>query len=461
MADIIIIGAGPGGYETAIKAAEAGLEVIIIEKQHLGGTCLNAGCIPTKCLCHTAEAIDSMHRLCPDSIQMTGDRLLEQAVARKDSVVERLKDGIATLMKTPGITLVRGEARFVDSHSVQVGEDVYRATNIIIATGSTTKFLPIEGAHAKGVVTSTELLHITSFPRRYGNGAKPRLCIIGGGVIGMEFASIYSSFGIEVEVIEYCKEILPAFDRDTAKRLRTAMKKRGVGFHMASAARKIEENIDENGNNCIIVTFEEKGRETTLDCDLVLMAVGRAPNLDSLNIDDIGIEHSPKGIKVDSNMQTNIDGVYAVGDINGICQLAHAATFQGYCALEHILGSGTACKEALKVIPSAVFTVPEVASAGLTEEQLSEEGTEYKTLKSFYRANGKAMAIEQEEGLVKLLVDAQGHILGAHIIGAHASDLIHEAATVMRMGGTVAEIAHTVHAHPSLSEIILDAARRF
>ena len=443
--DIIIIGAGPGGYETAVRAAKQGLQVVIIEKDKLGGICLNAGCIPTKCLCHSAETQDVLTGY---GIQPDEDQLLT-AVDRKDEVVDKLRSGVAMLMKTPGITLVEGEARFVDAHTVEVageGEKLqFSAPNIIIATGSVTKFLPIEGAHAKGVVTSTEILNIQTLPKH--------LCIIGGGVIGVEFASIFRSFGVEVDVIEYMKEILPPFDRDIAKRLRTSLKKRGITFHVGAGAKAIHEG------NPMTVDFEEKGGLKSIECNLVLMAVGRSANVDAVNLDDIGVEYTRQGIKVDGNMQTNIPGVYAIGDVNGLCQLAHVATFQGYCALEHITNAGsTEYREALKIIPSAVFTNPEAAMVGATEEQLSEAGIEYKTLKSFYRANGKSLSMDADDGLVKLLVSADGHLLGAHILGAHASDLIHELALLMRTGGKVRDVALTVHAHPSLSEIVLAAA---
>jgi len=442
---IIIIGAGPGGYETAIRAAKLGLEVVIIERDKLGGTCLNAGCIPTKCLCHSAETLEILrdHGVEPESEEMS------KAITHKNEVVEKLRSGIETLMKSPGITLVIGEAQFVNAHTVKVmndeGEQTFTAPHIIIATGSTTKFLPIEGAHANGVLTSTEILNLQSLPKH--------LCIIGGGVIGMEFASIFRSFGTEVDVVEFMKEILPPFDRDLAKRLRTSLKKRGIVFHLGAGAKAIHEGTP------MVVDFEEKGKLQSLECDLVLMAVGRAANVGTLNLDEIGVEYSSRGIKVDENMQTNIPGVYAIGDVNGLCQLAHAATFQGYCVLEHITDpTKSDFRDALKIIPSAVFTNPEAAMVGATEEQLTETGIEYRTLKSFYRANGKALSMDAEEGIVKLLISRDKKLLGAHILGAHASDLIHELALLMRTGGRLSEIGHTVHAHPSLSEIVLAAA---
>ena len=468
--DLIIIGAGPGGYETAVRAAKAGLQVVVIEREHLGGTCLNAGCIPTKCLCHSAESLP------PTPSEGRGEdssAYLKAAIERKNEVVEKLKAGVAQLMKTPGITLVEGEARFSPSptlphregerHTVAVGNEQYEAKNIIIATGSKTKFLPIPGAHAEGVLTSTEMLNLTTLPQR--------LAIIGGGVIGLEFASIFQSMGSQVTVIEFCKEVLPQFDRDLAKRLRTSLKKRGIEFHTSAAAKEIKTHpnpplkggeqprpLRERFGEGLCVDFEEKGKLQSVEADVVLMAVGRVANLDSLNLSDVGIDTTPRGIVVDENMQTNIPGIYAIGDVNGLIQLAHAASAQGKIALASILNSKFKNQNSKLIVPSAVFTVPEAAMVGQTEEQLEEAGIEYQTHKAMYRANGKALAMDAEDGLVKILTDKDGKILGCHILGAHASDLIHEVTLAMRLGATIHDIADTVHAHPSLSEILLAAA---
>lgn len=456
--DLIIIGAGPGGYETAVRAAKAGLQVVVIEKEHLGGTCLNAGCIPTKCLCHSAESLPSTP---PQGEGDDPSAYLNAAIARKNEVVEKLKAGVAQLMKTPGITLVEGEARFVNQHTIAVGQMVngqwsmvneFTSPNIIIATGSVTKFLPIPGAHAEGVLTSTEMLNLTTLPQR--------LTIIGGGVIGLEFASIFQAMGSQVTVIEFCKEVLPLFDRDLAKRLRTSLKKRGIEFHTSAAAKAITspDPSSQGEGKVLTVDFEEKGKLQSVEADVVLMAVGRAANLNSLNLADVGIETTPRGIVVDEHMQTNVPGIYAIGDVNGLIQLAHAASAQGKVALDNILNPSPRGGWEGALIPSAVFTVPEAAMVGQTEEQLEEAGIEYQTHKSMYRANGKALAMEAEDGLVKILTDNEGKILGCHILGAHASDLIHEATLAMRLGATIHDIADTVHAHPSLSEILLAAA---
>lgn len=452
--DIIIIGAGPGGYEVAVRAAKQGRRVVLIEKRAVGGTCLNEGCIPTKCLCHSAEVLEQISE--GPSLGITCESVafdLHQAIARKDEVVGRLSSGIDMLLRHPNISVVQGSARFVDGHTIAVAapdggsaeETLYTAPHIIIATGSVTKRLPIPGADSAGVVTSTEMLRLEQLPQR--------LCVIGGGVIGLEFASIFRSFGSEVTVVEYCKEVLPQFDKDIAKRLRTALKKRGIVFHTGAAVTAIEHL--ESGTS--LVSYEEKGRTESLEADLVLMAVGRAPYFEGLGLSEVGINHTPRGIVVDENMQTNVPGVYAVGDVNGLCQLAHAATFQSYRALDHIMERPSPTR--LDIVPAVVFTSPEAATVGLSEEALTAQGIAYTTHKSFYRANGRALTAGAEEGLVKLLADPNdGRILGAHILGAHAAELIHEVSQLMNVDGTLSQISHSVHAHPSMSELILGAA---
>lgn len=450
MTDLIIIGAGPGGYETAVRAASMGLTTTIIEESRPGGTCLNVGCIPTKCLCRTAELLEDIREA--ESFGITTSNVnfsISAAIARKDAVVERLVQGVEGILSAPGITYIAGRATLNENGDVTVmkndgSSETLSAKNIIIATGSETKYLPIEGAKSRDVVTSTELLSIEQVPQR--------LCVIGGGVIGMEFASIFNAFGSQVSVVEYCKEILPAIDKDIAKRLRISMKKRGVDFHVGAAVTAIEEL--ETGS---AVVFTEKGREARIEADVVLMAVGRSPRIEGIGLEAAGIAFTPRGIQVDENMQTSRKGVYAIGDVNGICPLAHAATFQGYRALHHITSSTEPISD-LSLIPAAVFTVPEVATIGKSEDELKAAGTPHHVGKAFYRANGKSLAMGSDEGMVKLVSDESGKILGCQILGAHASDLIHEVSTLMATGGTVSQLQTAVHAHPTLSELILAAA---
>ncbi|MBP3228864.1 MAG: dihydrolipoyl dehydrogenase [Bacteroidaceae bacterium] len=452
MTDLIIIGAGPGGYETAVRAARQGLNVTIVEAATPGGTCLNEGCIPTKCLCRSAEVLSEANEAAVFGV-LTGSATfgfdLATAIARKDTVVAQLVQGVRGLLATPGITLIEGRAALTADRKVRVEQsdgtvETLEAKHIILATGSETKFLPIPGAHGRDVVTSTELLQHTAMPRR--------LCVIGGGVIGMEFASIFNAFGAEVTVVEYCKEILPAIDKDIAKRLRTSMKKRGVDFHVGAAVTAVEELAE---GSCVV--FTEKGKEQRVEADVVLMAVGRAPRTAGLGLEEAGVDFTPRGITVDADMRTTAEGIYAIGDVNGLCPLAHAATFQGYRALRAIAG-GTERTADLSLVPAAVFTVPEVATVGKSEDELKTAGTPCHVGKAFYRANGKSLAMGSDEGLVKLVSAEDGTILGAQVLGAHAADLIHEVAVLMSVGGTVEQLRTAIHAHPTLSELILAAA---
>lgn len=441
--DLIIIGAGPGGYETAIAAAREGMKVVLVEAEALGGTCLNEGCIPTKCLCRSAEVADLMKEAAAFGVVTeSGGINLVEVMKRKNEVVAQLAAGVASLLKSPGITLVQGKATFAGPHEVIVGEEHFSAPHIMIATGSSAKKLPIPGADLPGVVTSREMLQLEQIPKR--------LCVIGGGVVGMEFASVFRSFGSEVSVVEYAKEILPSFDRDIAKRLRTALKRKGISFNVGAAVTEISK-VDGGYK----VAFVSGNKDGQVEADLVLMAVGRGPRLQHLGLDEIGMQYTSRGIVVDENMQTNIEGVYAIGDVNGICPLAHAATAQGRCALYHILGKDGAPD--LQLVPAAVFTVPEVAMVGYTEETASAAGLEYSIRKAFYRANGKSLSMGESEGIVKILVGPDGLLLGAHVLGAHAADLIHELALAMHTKMGVERIQSLIHAHPSLSEILHDA----
>lgn len=453
MSDIIIIGAGPGGYKAALRAAAAGKEVTLIEQRSApGGTCLHEGCIPTKCLCRTAELLGEVKEAAGGHgihVELKGFSFSE-AMRRKDAVVGTLVSGLEVLKKTPGLTYVEGAASLSGQgadglHHVQVGQDEYCAPAVILALGSEPKFLPIPGAHLPGVITSTELLSLGELPER--------LCIIGGGVIGLELASVMQAFGSQVTVVEYAPEVLPFFDRDLSKRLRLALKKRGITFYTGAEATAIEQA--ESGE--LTLRFQQKGGQGIVVADKILMAVGRAPRRGAINLDEAGIAYTRRGVTVDENMQTSVPGIYAVGDINGLMQLAHAATFQSYRALSHILGQQDSLR--LDIVPAAVFTTPELAMVGKTEQQLQALGTPYRTLRSSYRSNGKALSLgpRESEGAVKVLSDSEGHILGAHILGAHAADLIHELALAMQADLSAEEVASMVHAHPTLSEVVMES----
>lgn len=406
--DLIVIGAGPGGYRAAEYAAKQGLKVVVFEGEEVGGTCLNVGCIPTKVYVHSAS--------------------FDEARERKSQVVMQLRSGVESILAHPNITLVRGKAAFVDAQTV----NNYTADHIIIATGSETKWLPVKGLDDPRVVDSTGLLNLETCPKR--------LAIIGAGVIGMEFASVFNRFGTEVTVIEYLKECLPALDSDIAKRLRKTLEKQGVTFKMKTAVEQIAD----------------------IDADVILMATGRKPRTAGLNLEAIGVRLAADGsIPVDSDFRiTNLSSLaacYAIGDVNGRQMLAHAAEMQAVHVVNQIVGISDGIR--FDIMPAAIFTTPEAACVGPTEDQLKERGIGYECRKAFHRANGKALTMNEPEGMLKLFCEPDGgRILGCHAFGAHSSDLIQEVSVLMCRDTTVKQLRDMVHVHPSLSEILLSAA---
>lgn len=405
--NLLIIGAGPGGYRAAEYAAHEGLQVVIVEQDEVGGTCLNRGCIPTKTYVHSAS--------------------FAEAVERQQQVVDQLRSGVEAILSQPNITLLRGHAEFVDANTVRVGEETIAAKNIIIATGGSAKMPPIDDINDPRVMTSTELLQLKEQPKR--------LCIIGAGVIGMEFASVFNRFGTEVTVIEFLKECLPMVDSDVAKRLRKLLEKRGITFKMKTAVQHMAD----------------------LDADAILVATGRKANTEGLNLQAAGITLAPNGtIPVDDNYQVVNSKCYAIGDVNGRQMLAHAAEMQALRVINHIVGKKDGIR--FDIMPAAIFTEPEAACVGLSEDLLKEQGIDYVCKKSFWRANGKALAMNETEGLLKLFADAGGRILGCHAFGAHAADIIQEVSVLMCRDTTLAQLRDMVHIHPTLSEVLKTAA---
>ena len=430
--DLIIIGAGPGGYRAAEYAAKQGLKVAIFEGDNVGGTCLNVGCIPTKTYVHSATFAEARERMA--------------------QVVPQLRAGVEGILAHPNITLIREKAQFVDPHTVtSLTSHLLPLTseNIIIATGSETKWLPIPGCDDPHVVDSTGLLNLDTLPKR--------LCIIGAGVIGMEFASVFRRFGSEVTVIEYLKECLPALDSDIAKRLRKQMEKEGITFHMQCAVKQIADGE---------VFFEtKKGQMESVEADVILMATGRKPRTEGLNLSALGITLAPNGaIPVDpetfvlnslSPCLPDSPRLYAIGDVNGRQMLAHAAEMQAVRAVNQILGKTDGID--FNIMPAAIFTSPEAACVGPTEDQLKEKGVEYVCKKAFWRSNGKALAMGESEGMLKLFASSEGMILGCHAYGAHAADIVQEVSVLMCKQTTLQELADMVHIHPTLSEILKNA----
>ena len=437
--DLIIIGAGPGGYRAAEYAAKQGLKVTIFEGSDVGGTCLNVGCIPTKTYVHS--------------------KTFEEARERMAQVVPQLRAGVEGILSHPNITLIRENAHFenltegtVPVVRIQAGGESYEANNVIIATGSETKWLPIKGKDDPRVVDSTGLLQLDTLPKR--------LAIIGAGVIGMEFASVFHRFGSEVTVIEYLKECLPALDSDIAKRLRKYLEKQGITFKMKTAVENIAD----------------------LDADVVLMATGRKPRTEGLGLEAIGVDLAPNGaILVNDDFEVK-PKVFAIGDVNGRQMLAHAAEAQAIYVVNKIVNRKSVNRKWLDIMPAAIFTEPEAACVGPTEDQLKEQGIPYVCKKSFWRANGKALAMNATEGMLKLFVSPpeffagqsgkaerggvpegrgglnNGLILGCHAYGAHSADIVQEVSVLMCKHTTIDELADMVHIHPTLSEILKNAA---
>lgn len=430
--DLIIIGAGPGGYELALAAGKKGLDTLLIEKNKLGGTCLHHGCIPTKTYFHSAKILKEAKSF--SDFGIIGDFKFDfsKVKQKKAEVVSNLESGINFQFKKSNVQLVFGEAKLISDTEVLVNDEVYKGTNIVIATGSSPAKLNIQGINSKDVITSTELLDINTPPKK--------LVVIGGGVIGIELASIFNMFGSEVEVIEAQSEILSVVDKEITKRLQTYLKTLEIKFYLNSKVLGLE------GNE---IYFENKGEVKSSHFDKVLVAVGRRPNVDNLGLDEVGIIYSKHGIDVNDYFQTNIPNIYAIGDVTGKLMLAHSATYMGYQVLSHILGEDTRIDFNLN--PSCIFTFPEVATVGLTEEEA--KGLDYKVTKFLFKANGKAHSMGNTDGFLKL-ISCDDKILGVHIIGPSASELIHEAVTLMSANVSIKDAKNIIFAHPTLSEVV-------
>lgn len=427
--DYIILGAGPGGYELAAMLNAKGHRVALLEPDNVGGTCLNRGCIPTKTLCHAAELASQAAEGARYGIDCSVNAIdWSKLMERKNEVVGTLRQGIETSLK--GVDIIRSRGCIEGPGEVATNDGtVITGKKIVIATGAKPAMPPIEGA--QHCITSNELLSLDTRPES--------IVIIGGGVIGLEFASILAALGSEVTVVEAMKEILPQFDRAIAKRLRSMLSQRGIKFNVDSKVTSISPDGE--------VTFESKGKPKSVTAQKVLMAVGRVPQFPD-GLEKAGIEFNRRGITVNpETFETNVSGIYAIGDVNGLCQLAHAATAQARRV------AGLECE--LGVIPSAVFTLPEAGMVGLTEEKCAELGLPVKVTSTMYGTNGKAMSMGAERGIVKMISDPEsGKILGCHVVGAHAADLVNAAAIAMANNLTIADLEATVLAHPTLTELL-------
>ena len=437
--DLIIIGAGPGGVDGAIKASKLGLKTLLIEKDELGGTCLNHGCIPTKSYYASSDLINRLNKSNSLGIDATYSFDFSKIKLRKDEVVKALNEGTKFSLEKSNVTVLKGTAQFVSSEDkiIKVNDDLYQAKNIIIATGSKELIIPIKGN--KKLLTSTDLLDLDVLPKS--------LTIIGGGVIGVEFASILKLLGVETTIIELQKTILANLDSEIVRRLTNYLKQ--LGIKIITNAKVVEVNDDK-------LKYLSNEKEFEIEVDEVMLSVGRTPNIGELGLDNVGIAYDKKGIIVNDNFETNVKGIYAIGDCIGKMMLAHFASASSERVIDLILNQPNFTN--FNLIPSVVFTFPEVASIGYTEDYLKENNIDYVSNKYLYRANGKALASGDVEGFIKILA-SDNKIIGAHIIGSEASLLIHEASIVMNAKLNIDEVSDYIFAHPTLSEIFKSSIR--
>ncbi|MGG4220647.1 dihydrolipoyl dehydrogenase [Paenibacillus jamilae] len=450
--DLLIIGAGPGGYVAAIYAAKKGLRVTLIEKEELGGTCLNVGCIPTKALVKSSEVCHSVQHSSLFGIE-SGTPLqinMKQVIRRKDEVKERLVSGVAFLMEKNNIQVIRGKASFLSKDEVNVlGEINYRikAKDIIIATGSKISKVNIPGIDLPFVMNSTDALSCTELPKS--------ITIIGGGVIGMEFAFIYRNFGVEVHVVEFMNRLLTMLDNDISEEIKQAAEQAGIHIHTGAKVSKIQRADDGQA----ITTYESDHGEHLLVSEKVLVAIGREPNMDGLELEKAGVQLNErgKGIAVDKLMRTNVEHIYAIGDVTNIIQLAHVASHQGITAIESILGECSGMH--YTAVPNVIFTSPEISSVGLLESECKDRGLDYRVSKVSFSSNGKALTMNESDGFIKLIKDNQsGKIVGGSIIGPDASSLISSLTLAIANELTEQQITQTIFAHPTTGEVLHEAA---
>lgn len=453
--DLVVIGTGPGGYVCAIRAAQLGLKVAVVEKRRThGGTCLNVGCIPSKALLHASEMFDEVSHTFPGLGIITAKPKLDlkQMMVHKQETVDANVNGVAFLLKKNKIEAFHGTASIPAAGKVVVtAEDgktqELETKNIVIATGSESAALPGVTTDEKTVVTSTGALELSSVPKE--------LLVVGAGVIGLEIGSVWARLGAKVTVVEFLDRILPGMDDEIAKQFQRLLQKQGFTFHLGSKVTKVE--TGKKGGATVTVEPAAGGEARTLNADIVLVAIGRRPNTDGLGLDKAGVTTERGRVVIDDHFQTNVPGIYAIGDVVRGPMLAHKAEDEGMAVAEILAGKhGHVNYDA---IPSIVYTGPEVAAIGKTEEELKAAGVAYKVGKFPFTANGRARAIKHTDGFVKFLADAAtDRVLGCHIIGPHAGDLIAEVTVLMEFGGSAEDLARTCHAHPTLAEAVKEAA---
>ena len=449
----VVIGGGPGGYVCAIRLAQLGLKTACVESRgSLGGTCLNIGCIPSKSLLNLSDEFHKVKHLSNKGIEIGDVKLnLSKMMKSKDKAVTILTKGVEFLLKKNKVTYFKGIGRFKTKNEILVKDDknketLIQADKIIIATGSEPVSLPGIELDEKVIVSSTGALKLEKVPKK--------MVVVGGGYIGLEMGSVWSRLGAEVHVVEFLDHITPGMDKEISNEFMKILKKQGINFHMQ---HKVE-IIKKNKSGAVVSTINKDGNKKDFECDIVLISVGRKPNTNNLNLKSVGVELDEKNrIKTNNNFQTNIDNIYAIGDVIKGPMLAHKAEDEGIAVAENIAGQSGHVN--YDTIPGVVYTTPEVASIGRTEEQLKEKNIEYKIGKFSFMANSRAKAIDDAEGFVKILADKKtDKVLGAHLIGPHAGELIAEIGVAMEFGASSEDIARTCHAHPTFSEAVKEAA---
>jgi dihydrolipoamide dehydrogenase len=449
--DVTIIGTGPGGYVAAVRAAQLGLKVAVVEREELGGICLNRGCIPTKAMLRSAEVLSTMRHsadygILADNVSFDFGKVVD----RREKVVKQLVGGVGSLMKSYGVEVVKGTGQLVERGKVKVSgqtDTTINTKNVILATGSSPAKLPISGADLPGVIDSDGALALREVPKS--------MLIIGGGAVGSEWACVFSAFGTKVTLVEMMPTLLPLEDEDMGRTLARSLQRQGVTIHTEAKLEEIAEGDD--GQTVGVLTLKD-GKQERVAAEKVLVGVGRRPNSASLGLETLGVKTDRRGfIEVDDYLRTSAGNVYAIGDVTGKVLLAHLASHQGVVAAEAIAGSGHPMD--YKAVPACTYTHPEVASVGLSEKKAREAGYDVQIGKFPFAANGRALTYGESEGMVKIVADAKyGELLGMHIIGPNASELIPEATLGIRLEATLEDITGTIHAHPTLAEAISEAA---
>lgn len=463
-ADVVVIGSGPGGYVSAIRAAQLGARTVCIEKEasEWGGTCLNWGCIPTKALIasverlHHVKTADAMGVLINGEIGFDFTKMMD----RKQKVVTTLRGGISALLKNNHVRSIVGPAKITGPNTVEVTDsegkkESISSKNIIIATGSVPVMPPVpglerntkdaRGTSSNGIWTSDEAVYAKECPKK--------MVVVGAGAVGLEFAYVFRNLGAEIDLVEIAPEVLPLGDREIGAELRKLLTRQGIKFHLSSKVVK----VDHKAGKCTVTVEDEKGGSKTVECDVVLVGAGRKAYYEGLGLESVGVTTSRRGIEVDDYLRTNIPSIYAIGDVTGKQLLAHLASHMGIVAAENAMGHTV--KMDYRAVPAPIYTVPEVASVGLSEEEARAQGYDVQTGRFPFRPLGRAMALGEQDGFVKVVAEKKyGELLGVHIIGPYATEMIHEAVIAIKLEATVEELMTTIHAHPTLSEAMGEAA---